>query len=422
MKESNMENWLADSCRFFQHKHATPGRRCPALTVERLEDRCLLNAGTLPGSLASLAAPLQVGNMGHFAELPTDSPHDHDHDSSIVANLGSAASVTTSTVAPNGDQNPYGVAFVPEGFKRGGMLHPGDLLVSDFNNSTAAGNVQGTGTSIVRITPDGQIFPFFQDSTAVGLTTALGVLKRGFVLIGNVPNVDGVAQPGALRILDSNGNVVATLTDPTKLDGPWDLTVVDHGDRALVFVSNVLNGTVTRIDLRIPEHGAPIVTSMTTIASGYTFGTNASAFVVGPTGLAFDAKRDILYVASTGDNAIYAVANAAKTQGSLGTGTVVVPATDSHLHGPLGLVLAPNGDLIVSNGDAVDGTSDVNELVEYTHSGQFVTEMPVDTSGMAGGAFGIALSSFHGQLRFAAVDDNFNTVTVWSLPEELRDH
>jgi hypothetical protein len=386
-----------------------------------LDDRCLLNAGTLHGSIASLAANLQSGGSVHSATLHTNSAHDQDP--SIVANLANAPHVTTSTVAPNGDQNPYGVAFVPEGFKHGGLLQPGDVLVSDFNNSTADGNIQGTGTSIVRITPDGQSSVFFQDSTALGLTTALGVLKSGFVIVGNVPNVNGVAGSGALRILDSNGNVVETLTNPTMLDGPWDLTVVDRGDRALVFVSNVLNGTVTRIGLRIPpHHGAPIVTSMTTIASGYTFGTNASAFVVGPTGLAFDANRDILYVASTADNAIFAVADAAKIQNSLGTGSVVVPATDSHLHGPLGLVLAPNGDLIVSNGDAVNPSTDVNEIVEYTPSGRFVAETPVDTTGTPGGAFGIALSSFHGRIRFAAVDDNFNSVIVSSLPEQLRDH
>jgi hypothetical protein len=48
----------------------------------------------------------------------------------------------------NGDVNPYGVAFVPEGFPRGGVLHPGDIIVSNFNDS---GNLQGTGTTIVRV-------------------------------------------------------------------------------------------------------------------------------------------------------------------------------------------------------------------------------------------------------------------------------
>jgi hypothetical protein len=54
--------------------------------------------------------------------------------------------LNTSTVPANGDENPYGVAFVPEGFPRGGMIRTGDVLVSNFNNNA---NIQGTGTTIV---------------------------------------------------------------------------------------------------------------------------------------------------------------------------------------------------------------------------------------------------------------------------------
>src|SRR5271165_5407480 len=35
-----------------------------------------------------------------------------------------------STIPTNGDVNPYGVAFIPDGFPAGGLLNPGDLLVS----------------------------------------------------------------------------------------------------------------------------------------------------------------------------------------------------------------------------------------------------------------------------------------------------
>ena len=47
-----------------------------------------------------------------------------------------------STLPPNGDLNPYGVAFVPLLFQSGsGPVQPGDILVSNFNNSS---NLQGT--------------------------------------------------------------------------------------------------------------------------------------------------------------------------------------------------------------------------------------------------------------------------------------
>ena len=70
----------------------------------------------------------------------------------IVPNLPNGAFQTLTTVPSNGDVNPYGVAFVPQGFPTGGTLNPGDILVSNFNNTA---NQQGTGTTIVDVTPNG---------------------------------------------------------------------------------------------------------------------------------------------------------------------------------------------------------------------------------------------------------------------------
>ncbi len=100
----------------------------------------------------------------------------------VIPNLPANPTLpAVSTVPSNGDQNPYGVAFVPPGFAPGGPLHAGDILVSNFNNSS---NLQGTGTTIVQITPGGQTSVFFQGGPGLGLTTALGVLRLGFVLVG----------------------------------------------------------------------------------------------------------------------------------------------------------------------------------------------------------------------------------------------
>ena len=78
------------------------------------------------------------------------------------------SSVTSSTVPPNKDSNPYGVAFVPEGFPRFGTIDPGDLLVSNFNNQA---NLQGTGTTIVKIVPNSKPVVFFQGGAGLGLST-----------------------------------------------------------------------------------------------------------------------------------------------------------------------------------------------------------------------------------------------------------
>ena len=71
-----------------------------------------------------------------------------DRDSALLP----APVIVSSTVPLNGDLNPYGVVFVPRDFARSGVLKPGDLLVSNFNNNQ---NLQGTGTTIVKIVPGG---------------------------------------------------------------------------------------------------------------------------------------------------------------------------------------------------------------------------------------------------------------------------
>ena len=325
----------------------------------------------------------------------------------------------TSTVPANGDENPYGVAFVPEGFPGGGMIKTGDVLVSNFNDSN---NTQGNGTTIVSFSPDGAVAApgtanTFYSSPLPGLSTALGVLRGGFVVVGNVPTTGGAFPvfQGALQVIDRNGHWVQTLTDPTFLDGPWDLAVDDHGAWARIFVSDVANGTVSRLDVTVGAKGLT-VTRMTTIGHGYTVAPSMAAVILGPTGLAFDGRSDTLYVASTGDNAIYAISNAGGTTANVNRGRLVF--ADSHLIGPLALKFAPNGDLLTANGDATTNAdpSHPSEIVEFTTSGRFVREYNVDAG--QGGAFGLdALLDSDGGFNYAAVDDVDNSLSVYRLGE-----
>jgi len=179
-----------------------------------------------------------------------------------------------STLPPNGDLNLYGVAFVPLLFQSGsGPLQPGDILVSNFNNSS---NLQGTGTTIVRIPVSGPVSLFFTAPTPApgapgfGLSTALAVLRKGFVIVGNVPSKDGTAATvsrGSLLVIDDTGQLVNTITDST-INGPWDMTMMDRGDQATAFVSNVLSGTVVRLELNVATNGVAVA-NKTVIASGY---------------------------------------------------------------------------------------------------------------------------------------------------------
>ena len=42
-----------------------------------------------------------------------------------------------------------------------------------------------------------------------------------------------------------------SITSPIYIQGPWDLAVNDKGNSPQIFVANVEDGTVSRIDLKI---------------------------------------------------------------------------------------------------------------------------------------------------------------------------
>lgn len=336
-----------------------------------------------------------------------------------------AGAINSSTIPASGDVNPYGVAFVPAGFPGGGTIGAGDVLVSNFNDGN---NVQGTGTSIIHLAARGPIAPpgnavTFFTSKLEGLSTALGVLRAGFVLVGNVPTKDGTFATigrGALQVIDRHGKLVATWRDPVFLDGPWDLTIDDHGSDAHIFVSNVLSGTVSRLDVSV-TWSAVTLQKMTTIAAGYSHVPNAAAVVLGPTGLAFDADTGTLFVASTNDNAIYSVSNADYRSSAADKGALVF--SNDHLRGPLALRFASNGHLLTANGDAVNADPlHPSEIVEFTRAGEYIREYNVDAS--EGGAFGIdardpridrAGGSDQEGFDFAVVDDVTNDLLVIRL-------
>jgi hypothetical protein len=373
-------------------------------TCDRLESRELLSGTTRPIPDFAMPSPEILAQKGGNQHHKSNAP--------IVPRLDPQPDASSSTVPSNGDVNPYGVAIVPSGFPGGGRLHPGDVLVSNFNDSA---NVQGTGTTIVDISPSGSQSVFFQDPSVSGLTTTLGVLKRGFVVVGNTPgtldqNGNLVATgTGSLVVLDRSGNKVATLSDPKLLDGPWGLTINDQGNRAQVFVSDVFSGTVTRVDLKLPQQGNKVVVQdMTQIASGYTHMYNSAVFFIGPTGSAYDPTNKVLYVASTGDNAIFAIPNAGQTRVDQGMGRLVYQ-DPAHLRGPLGLALAPNGDLLTTNGDALNAdATQPSEIIEFSPAGTFIGQLSLNQA--QGAAFGLATTVTHHKLTLAAVDDATNSL------------
>jgi hypothetical protein len=324
-----------------------------------------------------------------------------------------------STVPSNGDVNPYGVAIVPAS---SGNLVQGHILVSNFNNSS---NLQGTGTTIVDIAPNGTVSLFAWIDAAslpgpcpggVGLTTALVVLRAGWVIVGSLPTTDGTsatAQAGCLIVLNNAGTVVETFAG-NPINGPWDMTALDMGSTADLFVTNVLNGTVAgngkvvyegtvvRIDLSLSTTSMPSVTGVTTIGSGFPERTDPAALVIGPTGVGL-AADGTLYVADSLENRIASIADAASRTSSAGIGKTVT--LNPMLNDPLGLAVRPsNGNILTVNGN--NGL-----LVETFETGAPDGRLLLDNNGTPpgnGALFGLAPAAE----GLYYVDDATNTLNL----------
>ncbi len=278
----------------------------------------------------------------------------------------------TSTVTDNGDLNPYAVVVAPVS---AGKIQKDDVLVDNFNNIA---NLQGTGTTIVDYNPTTKQTALFAKLPqklprcpgGVGLSTAMTMLKTGWVIVGSTPSTDGTTKTkgdGCVLVLDSNGQMVAAWSGPT-INDPWgNMVVIDNGSTATLFISMagfdipgpdvvdpatgypviVHKATVLRLELSIPDGKPPVLLSQTVVGDGFSQRADRDNFLFGPTGLAL-APDDTLYVTDGLDNQITAIPDAVKRTTSAGKGKLVTE--NGLLAWPLALATAPNGDLLVCNG------------------------------------------------------------------------
>ncbi len=375
----------------------TGGRRTPVLAV----------AFAVAVTTASLAAPAaQAGEAGFLERL-------HRH------------TTLTSTVPANGDENPYAIVVAPVS---AGKLQQGDVLVDNFNDKN---NLQGLGTTIVDYRPSTRALPLFasiprhlpQCPGGVGLTTAMTMLKTGWVIVGSLPSNDGTTATkgqGCLIVLDPQGNVVSTITGP-NINGPWgNMAVIDNGATATLFVSNtgfgvgapedespvVNQATVLRLDLSVPAGKPPVATKETVIASGFGEQADKGVFIIGPTGLAL-GEHGALYVSDAIGNRIAAIPDAATRTDSAGTGRDLTK--DGLLKRPLAMVTAPNGHLLVTNG--LNGqVVEIDPTTGQQLYAQWVDANKAQSPPGSGDLFGIAVTPTGD--GFYYVEDEVNTLVL----------
>jgi len=335
----------------------------------------------------------------------------------------------TSTVTDNGDLNPYAVVVAPVS---AGKVQKDDVLVDNFNNIS---NLQGTGTTIVGYRPSTKQTYLFaklpqnlaQCPGGVGLSTAMAMLKTGWVIVGSTPSKDGTTATkgdGCVLVLDPNGAVVAAWSGPT-INDPWgDMAVVDNGSTATLFISMagfglpgpdvidpgtklpvvVRKATVLRLELSIPDGKPPVLLSQTVVGDGFASRADRDNFLLGPTGLAL-APDNTLYVTDGLDNVITAISDAAARSSSAGVGKTVTQ--DGLLSWPLAMVWSPQGRLLVNNGK--DGrVVEIDPVAGKQIYAQWINNDQAQSPPGNGDLFGLALTP--DKSGFYYVMDDVNTL------------
>ncbi|KNE75687.1 hypothetical protein BCRE_3396 [Candidatus Burkholderia crenata] len=331
-----------------------------------------------------------------------------------------------NTVPSNGDQNPYAIVVA---LVSSGTVKQGDVLVDNFNNSA---NLQGTGSTIINYHPDTKQMTVFATVPrdlkdcpgGIGLSTAMTMLKSGWVIVGSTPSNDGTTGTkgaGCLIVLDNQGKVASTIVSP-NINDPWgNMAVVDNGDHATLFVSNAGFGvggadgnppvfkqsTILRLDLDIPEGKAPVVKQETVIASGFSAQADKGVFLIGPTGLALSPDQKLLYASDAIGNRVTEIDDPMTRDTSAGVGRELT--ADGFLHRPLAMVTAPNGHLLVTN--ALNGQ--VVEIDPTTGKQLYARWIDTDKAQSPpgnGDLFGIAMTP-EGD-GFYYVQDDVNTLVL----------
>jgi hypothetical protein len=334
-------------------------------------------------------------------------------------------SLLTSTVPANGDQNPYAIVIAPVS---AGKIQKDDVLVDNFNDRN---NLQGLGTTIVKYNMASKQLALFaaiprnlpECPGGVGLTTAMTMLKSGWVIVGSLPSQDGTTRTkgqGCLIVLDSQGKVTSVIAGP-NINGPWgNMAVIDNGTTATLFVSNtgfdvgppdgeppvIEKATILRLDLSIPDGKPPVVTKQTVIGQGFGEQADKDVFIIGPTGLAL-GSNGTLYVSDALANRIAAIPNAATRTDSAGIGDTVTK--DGFLKRPLAMAMTPQGHLIVTNG--LNGQAvEIDPASGTQLYARWIDANKAQSPPGSGDLFGIAmLPSGDG---FIYVEDEVNTLVV----------
>jgi hypothetical protein len=366
-----------------------------------------VSAGVLLGGVAQAGTPTSPGNTG-------------------MGTLAPFTASRVSSVAVNGDTNPYSIAVVP---LSAGKLVAGNVLSVNFNHGSTA----GAGTSIVQVDPATGASSVFASGLPISgpVGIAINPVNDG-VWIGGFGSTDGSTSNDMLILPDgtvkANYNATSVNAKPgysgvkPTFDGVWGEGVSKHAGQVSFYYGTTgsgPNGTGGGQVWRIDPHptgtanGQPVNSTYATIATGLADNASTKALPVtpgnaaGPQGFAYNDATGVMYVSNDADNTITAIPDAATATGP--THTRTVPVAAGVLNTPENIALNPvNGDLLVVNA----GTNTLTEINPAT--GAVLGSRVLDT-GAHNALFGLAVTTdAHGSpvIYYSNDNDNDNTLNV----------
>ncbi len=336
--------------------------------------------------------------------------NDFDNDGSVLKQLDDQRTIGSTVDPINGDQNPYGLDVAKV---TAGKITKGDLVICNFNNNNALGNVQGQGTTIVALHP------------RVG-SSPIHIMQndqiRGCNALATAPNGNlwgAVFTANNNSIVSPAGALLTTLPG-----GPWNHPFGQaFASRATPFgvasfyVSNAGDGSLVRVNV---NPGKPF--SFQVIATGFPVNHGVPGSILSPSGLNYDERHDRLFIVDGTNNAVYALRHVSTIPAhglSVNPNGTTFAGPFRHrarvvfigppLNGPISSAVLFDGHLAIGN--TLDPTGK-NLIVEITTHGKLLFVRNVDT-GAAGAIFGMVATGtniFDQKLYYN--NDNDNTTRV----------
>ncbi len=338
---------------------------------------------TVPGATAGDASQLLQSAAVPAAVQPNDT--------TSVLKLLNTDVVIGSTVDPNnGDQGPHSLSIVKGNYG----LKKGQLVVCNFADSSGTA---GNGTTIEVLNPQPGSTPsrFAQSNDIKGCAgTATSYANQVYAT--------GLTS-GLVTWFDQSGKEQTTYSNLFK--APFSIADIGGGGTyaaEYMFNSDVQTGSI--VSIGTSGYGSGFYQQ---VATGFAVGGSSQTGwnTVGPSGLAYNHKKDILYIADGANNTIVRFSHA--TALLVKNEIIVLPGgkkfkcahkkttcgklvySGSPLNVPVAMTTLPNGNLIVAN--TQPASSGGNELVELTPTGLILDTKVVDT-GATPAVFGLVAS------------------------------